>query len=297
MNILQLYRDFGIQFQTEGHKHCRPGWVNTSCPFCTGNPGYHLGFTIDGGHCYCWRCGWHPVIPTIAKLLKVSLGQARATIRQYGGRAYAIQADLKIKVKAHKLPSSTSALSKQARTYLAKRMFDPEKLEATWGLLSTGPISILDHINFKHRIIAPIIWEGQQVSFQARDYTGKSNLRYITCPKDRELVFHKNIVYGKQEAWGDTGICVEGITDVWRLGPKAFATFGIEYTQTQMRLISKLFKKVYVVFDDDPQAVVQAVKLTKDLGLRGVISKHIQIVGDPGSLNQGEADYLVRQLI
>ena len=42
MDIVQLYQDHNVDFMTEGHPHCRPGWVNTVCPFCTGNPGYHL---------------------------------------------------------------------------------------------------------------------------------------------------------------------------------------------------------------------------------------------------------------
>jgi hypothetical protein len=47
MDIIGLYRDFGIEHRTEGHKHCRPGWVNTECPFCTGNAGLHLGWHIE----------------------------------------------------------------------------------------------------------------------------------------------------------------------------------------------------------------------------------------------------------
>ena len=58
MKLIQLYQDYNVPFQTEGHKHCRDGWVNTECPFCTGNPGLHLGATLDGKIFTCWRDGW-----------------------------------------------------------------------------------------------------------------------------------------------------------------------------------------------------------------------------------------------
>ena len=46
MDVLRLYQDYGVDHLTEGHKHCRDGWVNTPCPFCSGNDGYHLGWNL-----------------------------------------------------------------------------------------------------------------------------------------------------------------------------------------------------------------------------------------------------------
>jgi hypothetical protein len=117
------------------------------------------------------------------------------------------------------------------------------------------------------------------------------------CPKEREIVFHKNILYGKQEAWKDTGICVEGPTDVWRFGGNSFATFGIKYTNNQIRCMAKTFKRIAIVFDDDAQAVVQAKTLVNELRVRNVDAFHVPIKGDPGSMEQNEANYLVKQLI
>ncbi|MFZ2799119.1 MAG: hypothetical protein WAZ30_02760, partial [Syntrophorhabdus sp.] len=84
MDIERLYRDFGVDYASEGHRHARPGWINASCPFCTGNPGYHLGFDLDGNYYYCWRCGWHPIIQTISKLTNISEPEVRKFIKQYG---------------------------------------------------------------------------------------------------------------------------------------------------------------------------------------------------------------------
>jgi DNA primase len=230
-------------------------------------------------------------------MLKIEESAVVALIRKYGGRSIQTDIDATIQIKPHHLPSGTESMDERHRNYLIKRKFDPEKLEAEWGLLGTGPISLLDGINFKHRIIAPINWNGQQVSFQARDFTNRSDLRYITCPKVREIIHHKHILYGKQEEWGNVGICVEGITDVWRFGPKAFATFGIEYTRQQMILMANTFKKVWIAFDDDPQAVKQAKKLAGQLCFCGILAEVVSIIGDPGSMDQKEANQLVKDLI
>jgi hypothetical protein len=300
MDIEKLYRDFSVDYATEGHRHARPGWVNTACPFCTGNPGYHLGFEQSSNHYYCWRCGWHPLVPTISKIINIAdERQVRTIIKQYGLAVPRLAATpaITIRAKAHRMPSNVEPLGSNHRQYLIRRGFDPNELEKLWNLVGTGPVSRLDNLDFKHRIILPIIWNQREVSFTSRDITNKHPLRYITCPKDRELIHHKEILYGKQEAWGKTGICVEGPTDVWRMGLTSFCTFGIKYTPVQLRAIAKTFRRVAVLFDDDPQAVVQANKMVADLRFRGVDAFRVPVTGDPGGMKQEDANYLVKQII
>lgn len=299
MDIIRLYRDFNVDHVTEGHKHCRPGYVNVECPYCTGNPGYHLSYNLDNDYFICWRCGWHPITPTIAKLINLNEREAYKIIRQYGLLVSRPISNPKVTVrmKAHRMPTGTGTMEKVHHTYLEKRGFDSTLLEREWNLMGTGPVSHLDHLDFRFRILIPIIWNQNEVSFTSRDITDRHPLRYISCPADREIEHHKNILYGKQDKWGSTGICVEGPTDVWRLGTSSFATFGIKYTPRQVRVISKIFQRVAVCYDDDTQAVVQANKLVADLRFRGVDAFRIPIVGDPGSMKQIEADYLVKQIL
>jgi hypothetical protein len=184
--------------------------VNTECPHCTGNPGLHLGYNLQGNFYTCWRCGWQPVVPTIAKLLNLPYNQANTIVKQYGLLVPKLikEPQVKIRVKAHRLPSNAEPLNTTHRAYLSKRGFDPDLLERTWNLLGTGPYSKLDNIDYRFRIIIPFIWDGQQVSFDSRDITGKDPGRYKACPKDRELIPHKEILYGKQSDWKKTGILV-----------------------------------------------------------------------------------------
>jgi len=307
MDIIQLYMDYGVDFRTEGHKHCRPGWVNTSCPFCISEPGhegYHLGYNIQGNFFMCWRCGWHPTVPAIAKLINHSTFEIKEIIKNYGlvlSRSTK-EPIVKLRRKSHRMPSHIMPLQRQHIRDLERRGFDSEHLIKLWHLMATGPISTLrdnDYkIDYKFRIIIPFIWNGQQVSFDSRDITDKARAKYLACPADRELIPHKAILYGKQEMWKDVGICVEGPTDVWKFGVNSFATSGIRFTDQQVYWIKKFFKRVFVVFDgQETQARQQANSLVDKLKPRGVEAIRIDIEGDPGGMRQSEADYFVKQLI
>jgi len=298
MRIDELLNRLSIQYVTEGEKHCRPGWINLECPYCTGNPGYHLGFHIDAEYFNCYRCGGHPVVETLSKLSNLSSSQVRSLIRQYGGKTrLAIKKDVIVRPRAFRFPSGTGPLQPNHIAYLQKRNFDPEMLERIWGLKGTGPIAELDKADYRLRIIIPIYWEGKIVSFQGRTISPNEPIRYKACLKVRERILHQHILYGKQEEWGDVGICVEGVTDVWRLGVKAFAVFGIDYTSWQIREIAKHFKKVIILFDEDPQAVKQARRLMRELHMNRIEAHRVSIKGDPADLSQAEADKLVKNLL
>ena len=300
MDIIQLYKDFGVPYATEGHRHCREGWVNTPCPFCTGNPGYHLGYDTHGNYFVCWRCGWKATVKAISTLIRVSLPEAKEICRKYGGKSRSVSIEhVQMNKKPFMLPSRTMPMTDKHKRYLAKRQFDPDYVEKVWRVQGTGPVSRLDTISFSHRLVIPIHWENKLVSFQTRDITGKHFLRYISCPEQREILRHKHIFYQAipSKEMSRTCICVEGVTDAWRFGTDAIATFGIKYTKYQVREISKRFDRVFVVFDDDPQAIVQADKLAAELIFRGVDAYNIKIKGDPGSMKQADADALKKELL
>jgi len=205
MDIEQLYKDFNVDYVTEGHKHSHPGWVHTPCPFCTGNAGYHLGYDTNEDRFVCWRCGWHKHSEAIAGVLRVGNQEAYKLLRQYGvliGKT--AEKRIKVKVKSLKLPRFTKELERNHREYLIERGFDPDYLIKTWGILGTGAHAPLDKLEYKHRIIIPFFWDSKMVSFDSRDITKKHPNKYQACPADREVIEHKKIVYGKQEFWKPT---------------------------------------------------------------------------------------------
>ncbi len=303
MSIIQLFRDHNIQHQTEGDRHCRPGWVNCTCPFCHSH-GPHLGINLQTWHFNCWICGWHRTDLGIAALTGLGLGEVQQLLRRYKGKgperraAPRLSVDKKIRLHPFKYPTSSGPLGASHKKYLIQRKFDPDQLIAEWDLKGTGPSAYLDKIDYRFRLIAPIWWDNREVSFQARDITGRSELKYLACPMAREYQHHKDILYGKQSAWSKVGICVEGITDVWRLGVKSFATFGVQLRTPQLLAIVKQFDRVIIVFDAEAPAQERANRIAVQLRSAGVRVEIENIdVGDPGDLSDREAKYLVRQLV
>jgi len=319
MDIIRFYQDHGIQYAEEGQSHhASPGWVQINCPFCD-DPSDHLGYNLRGDYFNCWRCGWHSTDDTIGKLLGIPEQEARSIIRQYGGHSGRSVPQPSLSSTAiHDrggqlaggtecpLPVGTSALTLRHKAYLHARGYDPGEVEEKWGLLGTGPVAPLTYTNregakveldYKHRIIAPIYWHGKMVSFQARDITGRQEPKYLFCPPELELIPNKNLLYGsKQKAWKRTGICVEGITDVWRFGPIAFATFGTSFTETQIYLMVQ-FEKVIIVFDPEPEAQKKAEKLKFELIFRGVVAHIITPNKDPGGMTQEEAERFLARVL
>lgn len=308
MGILDLYSAYNIKIADEDERHHRDGWANVPCPHCTGNPGYHLGFNLDEGYYHCHRCGGHSIDYILSRLLNVSQDQAKQIAKDYGvlkrtSNQTQSNKAIKIGTKKFEFPSDTTELEPQHLRYLKKRNYDPVYLQREYGLLGTGPGSALydktteKSISYKFRILAPIYWEGKLVSFQTRDYTDKQKLKYLTCPEEREIIFHKDILYRAPEPDdGPVGVCVEGITDVWRLGNAAFATFGTAYTPQQVRVMAKLFKKIFVIFDPESQAQRNAHRLVGRLKFRGVEAENILLPSDPGDLSPEEAVDLMKRL-
>lgn len=302
-DIERLLKDYSIPYASPGeHHHVTDGWVNIHCPFCAGHANYHLGISPEHGGCHCWRCGNHRTVDALIKILNLPPAKAKAVLREYKTDGPPIRKkaqEPKIAIHPFKYPKPYTPLTKTHKEYLAKRNFDPDYLEREWSLLATGPVSFLDGISYNHRILIPIMWNGEVVSFQARDITDKSDLKYLACPMRREIIHHKNIVYGRQELWPTFSavIIVEGVTDVWRLGPSAIATLGIEFKMEQVLQLAKINNRFFIIFDNEPQAQQQARKLFVKLK---TLNKEVYIEtveGDPGSMEQNDANQLIRELI
>jgi len=295
-DILKFLSTYNIDSTTEG-KHGRSGWVQVKCPMCTGSDGYPGGFNIAESYYNCYRCGWHPLKDIISSLLGISEQEAITILktmrRNKGASTHQKARDTPESPKEVCLPPNTSTMQESHRKYLARRNFDPEKLEDLYQLKGTNHLG-----QYKFRIIAPIYFKGQLVSYQGRDTTDRSPLKYKACPLIDEVVHHKNILYGIDLVMGDTLIIVEGITDVWRIGSPAVATFGTSFTTEQLQLIIKRkFKQVILLFDAESDAQVKARKMAIRLSAHGISVMNIALDdGDPGSLSEEDVIELRKDL-
>lgn len=301
-DALSFIKDHRIEYTTS-HQKCTTNHVNVHCPFCIGSANYHLGIHLTDKVANCWRCGGHSVEEYVKTMLNCSWAQAYYIANSYDviGVSQHIakrKEVVNVSPQKFKLPAGVQPLTDNHRLYLKGRRYNDRLIERVWDIKSGGVIG-----DFKNRIIIPIYYNGIMVSYQGRK-TSKTadddkNPKYRTCEKDKEVVFHKSILYGLDKSIGDTVVVVEGVTDVWRLGPGSVATFGINYKYKQMQLLTS-FKKVYILFDSEPTAQAQAAKLADDISF--ISNAEVYIVdtetgNDPGSMIQVEADELMRDLL
>jgi hypothetical protein len=266
--------------------------VQTPCPFCIGNEGFHLGYNTSKGYFHCWRCGAHSIEEAIPKILHISYYQLKGLLRPYKTHFIAVE-DVPVtkQAKVCKLPAGCLPLEKPHKNYLKKRKFDPDVVASTWDLYGTGWLG-----EYKFRIIAPIYFQHELVSYQGRDYTGHSKDRYKTCAKYNEVIFHKHVLYGIDKVPGERIVICEGITDVWRLGAGAVCTFGIQFKMRQVKLM-KIFKERFILFDTaDAQAREQADKLARLLAVYPGETTVLELpYKDPGEMPQKKADRLMEK--
>ncbi len=292
-NAEKLFKEYSISYITEG-KNCSPGWVNIRCPFCQ-DSSKHLGVNLSNGATHCWKCGKKSLRDVLGALLGVPPYLALGLIKKFSANAPGTalgnnSGHITAQAESLSFPCGTERLKAMHRDYLRKRKFNPEQLEKDWGLLGTGHIG-----NYKFRIVVPIYFEGRLVSYQARDITGEALLRYKACAKREEVIHHKYLLYGVDRACTDKVVICEGITDCWRLGKGAVATFGIKYTTRQVLLLASRFSKMFILFDSEEQAQEQADRLASELiGL----GKKVEILeldqGDPAELSEKEANEIMQ---
>lgn len=296
-HVTALYDEWRIPYITHTN-----GWVNTRCPFC-GDRGAHLGCAPNSLVYNCWRCGRHPAVDTISALLGVPKTEARRIVAAHRKTTPAVTnvaINRRVVIQPTRLPAPNGPLTPAHRRYLKRRGFDPDRLAADWGLLSAGPIALFENINYAHRILIPVYWGGELATFQARATGGNDDVKYLACPQSRETQPIKNILYIDEQWWAthDQCIIVEGVTDVWRLGPYAGATFGVDFKLEQVMAVPRHMKRICVLYDSEPLAQQRAEQLVIKLRMLGKQAfTHTLPTGDPGDLSQSEADYLVKQII
>jgi 5S rRNA maturation endonuclease (ribonuclease M5) len=286
-------QDFNIIIP-DSTKNTQEGWVNIRCPFpdCTDRSN-HGGFCVAGEYYYCWKCGWHSLFSVVQEITQMKNSAVHEIIKTYSKPI--IQKKKKFTpASIMKLPEEACELKSIHKKFIKKRNFDVEYLKNEWGVMGTDYIG-----DYAYRILIPIIYRNQIVSYQTRDITGEQSLKYKACKMKNEIIHHKHIVYGMDKIINQTGIIVEGITDVWRIGAGALATFGTGFTIQQIHFLYSHLKKVYILYDFEEEAQRRAQKLAWELS-PFIPTEIITLpgkVGDPdSSLSSKEVKYLRKQI-
>ncbi|MFX0132981.1 MAG: toprim domain-containing protein [Candidatus Hodarchaeota archaeon] len=296
-NALSFLTDYKIPFTTEG-KNTSPGWVNICCPNNCNDDNYHGGFNLKEGYYHCWKCGPSSIVWIIRLLLHCTKQEAKKIFNEYQHKQILLNKLNKKNKKVLSLELPGSNLQKYHKKYLKKRNFDPDFLEKKYSLKGTGPIEKFKNKDYQLRIIIPIFdIDNKLVSFQGRDITDKSRIRYKGCPLEYALLNYKDILYNVNNCLEDKVIIVEGVFDCWRFGDNTVATFGTSFTHNQIKELTR-FHKVFWLFDNESDAQKKAKEGAERLASFGI---NIELISlslnkDPAELTDKEANYIKKQL-
>ena len=280
--LQEFLSEHRIPFQEGGsHKHVRYGWTGVQCPWCR-TSSWHLGIRNGDGSCTCWRCGKHRLGDVLMRITGLSWGDVKEVVEKSTRGSLSPSRIVSHPSKVI-MPRGVGPLSKAHLTYIRSRGFDPDYLTTTWGVQGIDLA-----VQLSWRLFIPIIQQNTVVSWTTRTIGKSDAIRYISASPVEESISHKEVLYGADYATHSI-VVVEGPTDVWRIGPGAGATFGLNVSYAQLIEIGSYPVRA-ICFDNSPEAQNRALYLANQLktmpGETHVI--RIESGDDPGSMDEEE---------
>jgi hypothetical protein len=275
------------------------GWLELNCPYgCRSvkDSSKKLGAFTPNGIYTCWKCGSNKTLDVIHAITGCGKDKARAIFAEFSGSSSVPVVgrglEKKHRTDVIKIDLPGSDCTSRHRKYIRSRGFIPSEIIRRYHLRGTGP-----HEWPKNRIIIPVIQNGKPVSWQARDITGKSDIRYLTLKNDESVIPCKDTLYGIDDVDGGRIAVVEGPIDVWRMGPGFVATYGTSLTQRQIHELSR-FREILFLFDPEEQAHERSLHSAKELAAIGRYVEVIQLgtETDPGDMSESEAVKIRREI-
>lgn len=278
--------------------------VNSNCPYCdTKIDSFNMGFNPAGDYCTCWKCGGHRLNDTLSKLLSIPKNKIDEVIEQYKGRMTLLN---KLNGKriglASELKLPTDTFTPMERKYLTSRNFNPKLLHNKYKVVGGGITG-----DWKYRIIIPLIINGKIISWTGRSILEKSKLKELNIPRYKNLSIEESVINPKEclfnldHAKNKTVVLTEGAFDVMRLGDDFICSFGTSLTQSQIKELKMRYEKIFIMFDNEPEAQEKAKKYGMMLSSVGV---DVEIVdaysdfnkNDGGELNDEEVKLIRKEL-
>ena len=262
-----------------------------------------MGFNPAGDYCTCWKCGGHRLNDTLSKLLSIPKNKIDEVIEQYKGRMTLLN---KLNGKriglASELKLPTDTFTPMERKYLTSRNFNPKLLHNKYKVVGGGITG-----DWKYRIIIPLIINGKIISWTGRSILEKSKLKELNIPRYKNLSIEESVINPKEclfnldHAKNKTVVLTEGAFDVMRLGDDFICSFGTSLTQSQIKELKMRYEKIFIMFDNEPEAQEKAKKYGMMLSSVGV---DVEIVdaysdfnkNDGGELNDEEVKIIRKEL-
>lgn len=305
MNFQKLFNDYKIPYSLKVNR----GWVNSNCPYCdTKIDSFNMGFNPSGDYCTCWKCGGNDLNRTLSLLLGIPRTELPSVLSQYEGRSGLLQELNKKTAKAKHLELPNQGFTPAERKYLLSRNFSPRFLHEKYGVVGGGIAG-----DWKYRIIIPLYYNGVLVSWTGRSILDKQTLKEKKIPRYKNLSIEKSIYaskdlfYNMDKSQGKSVILTEGCFDVIRLGDKdgnsdnVICSLGTQLTEAQVKLLSQHYEKIFIMFDNEPEAQEKARKFGMKIASMGIEVEIVNFyedfgVNDGGECSQEQVDQIRKEL-
>jgi hypothetical protein len=261
MTLVELLRECGVEFRLPGqHHHVTSQWIGVDCCYCSpGQKRFRMGLSMTTRAVNCWTCGVHRYFPTLLTLTGLRPDELADRL---GGIDFRRGEERKVGGKVV-IPAGVEPLlmgPPNHREYLRGRGFNAVEIAKLWDVRAIGPCG--GRLNW--RLWIPVHVHGEVVSWTTRAVGGQEP-RYVNAEPSQEVMPIKSVLYGLDYC-RHAVVVTEGPTDVWRIGPGAVCTFGVNYTTPQVLQLAKF--PVRVVFFD-AAAEARGAKLANELAALG----------------------------
>ena len=284
MNFIKLFQDYDIPILPDKNGT----WANVDCPYCDEEKGhYNLGLNCGGNYYHCWKSVHsYPIKKVLSDVLSVPMSSIPEILNKYEGGTKIVERRMS-KAKYLELPTDT--FSKAERKYLKSRDFDPKYLYKKYNIVGGG----IDG-PWKFRIIIPVYYQGKLMSWTGRSILSKKKLKELGIPRYKNLSIEKSVKNIKElffnidNCKSDTVVLTEGAFDVLRFDGNAICSMGTELTEGQINLLSNRFRKIFILFDNEPEAQEKARKFGLQLSAIGIEVEIVNAYEDFGKNDMGE---------
>lgn len=302
MNLKDFFEEYGVQYWTSG-KNVSRGCINITCMFCD-DTSNHLGIRKSNLKAKCWRCGSHYFGNVVKYIVGCSLKEAKEIIKSLevtgpvGGESSEdknTKSPFNVLRRAQLPPEATKEFPSIHLRYLKSRGFKPRKIIRKYNLHAC-----YTHGDFKFRIIIPIYQNRRLVAYTSRDVTDSQDLRYkaadrLDCVIDpREAIYNFDSIKPHKDAF-----CVEGPTDVWKMGDGAFCFMGVSITaQRILELAEKKINNLYIFYDNDKTGRRESKRVANILApvARRTHILKLNKYKDPGKLKNTQVEEIRRAI-
>jgi len=286
----------GIDYRTEG-KNVGRKCVGICCPFCQDET-YHLGIFRDHKNWICFRCHKHGSFSDLLRLLFPNdwftrLKELGTPTFHEGTAKDQIQALIRgaerpVEEASHSvtLPVGLSINEIVRRrhsildAFLTKRQIPTDTCRSY-----AASVALMGR--YMNRLVIPVQKGNKLVGFQARDMTGKAEVKYDSPPESQ----HKQVLYPEPSlSYSKRIILVEGPLDAWRMGPGSVCSFGTSLTDGQKKMLYS-YHPTEVVFAWDENAYWKARAAARELLLFVPVVRVAQLRG-PADPKEWDPDRL-----